>query len=72
MGLTPKKTQSKSLLTWSDLDDQLKQFIDNSQIQSPSTIVNPDNFVMTKDEIISELKANGYSYKESGTILYVS
>lgn len=65
MGLTPKKHNPKPKYNWNQLNEYLKDAIDESNMPNPEAVIVLSNYAMTSGEIISELNANGYSVEYS-------
>lgn len=67
MGLTPRHQKPFQKKGWSYLDRYIKTNIDNSNLPHPSVAVELDQFEMPKEEIIKELKRNGYQVVDNQT-----
>lgn len=67
MGLTPRHQKQFQKKDWAYLDTYIKANIDNSNLPHPSVAVELDQFEMSKEEIIQELKRNGYQVTDEHT-----
>lgn len=60
--LSPKPIGKVPTKTWQDLDDTLQRIFKDPQFDFAS--ISLDEYIMSKEEIISEMKLAGYSPKE--------
>lgn len=65
MGLTPRHQKQFVKRDWDYLNKLLKNVIDNSDESNPSATIRLSDYVMSSEEIQSELKKNGYSFDDS-------
>lgn len=65
MGLTPRHQKPFQKKGWDQLNQFLKDVIDNSDQSDPSGTIKLSDYVMSSEEIQSELKKNGYSFDDS-------
>lgn len=65
MGLTPRHQKQFVKRNWDYLNKLLKNVIDNSDESNPSATIRLSDYVMSPEEIKSELKKNGYSFDDS-------
>ncbi len=65
MGLTPRHQKQFVKRDWDYLNKLLKNVIDNSDESNPAATIRLSDYVMSSEEIQSELKKNGYSFDDS-------
>jgi len=63
MGLTPKQPLNTKRMNWDKLDYQLKTFIRD---ENSGFTINVANYIMSEDEIVSELTKCGYTCEKYG------
>lgn len=62
MGLTPMhRGKSAPKKSWADLDKMLKENVDNNSEPHGAYLINPEDFVMSREEILDELHRNNYN-----------
>ena len=66
MGLTPKHDDPQKKHDWKYLDFSLKTIIDKAPTAGKRTEIFLPDYEMKPDEIKTELKKNGYNYKDDG------
>ncbi|WP_415379975.1 hypothetical protein [Pediococcus pentosaceus] len=72
MGLTPRHDNHRKY-GWDILDKVIKGGIDDSAEDNPTTAIQPEEFSMSKEEIIAELTKNGYHVEDHNNgILLIS
>ncbi|MGO3652052.1 hypothetical protein [Vagococcus sp.] len=66
MGLSPKPTNHINSFAWKVLDHWLKLQFESNTTGFPFADVNLNFYSLSKDEIINETKAKGYSVEDLG------
>lgn len=70
-GLEPKPNPEGELWGWNDLNRALQSTFKRQTKSKQSFRIAVDSYQMSKEEMITELEANGYKVTDKGNVLVV-